>query len=325
MAEAILLTASDLMPLREDLTAMSGALDAVEAAVVAHYQGEIRQHNIVDRRPGEFEGIRLSLSAGDGLYSGLRIFGNPPHTRAFMLFEGETRQIIALMDYGVLNSLRVGAIAGVAAKHLAPSGAKTVGLIGSGWQAPPQVVALLRAVPGIERIRVFSPTQANREKFAATMTAATGVPVEPVGSVADAIAGADIVDLCAPGHFDLREPLFDPEWVKPGALVISMAGSQCTAEFVANARVVATSWHHLAQETAPKPPYDQLIPQGRFAEQDLTELGAVITKGANPRRSSSDHVLYELTGGNFHDLFVATWGYDWARAKGLGNPFDLSA
>ena len=324
MAEALLLTSSDMMPLREDTHAMSGALEAVEAAVVAHYQGDIRQHNIVDRRPGEFEGIRLSLSAGDGLYSGLRIFGNPPHTRAFMLFEGETRQMIALMDYGVLNSLRVGAIAGVAAKHLAPAGAKTVGLIGSGWQAPPQVVALLKAVPSIERIRVFSPTQANREKFAETMTAATGVSVEPVGSIADAIGDADIVDLCAPGHFDVREPLFDNEWVKPGALVISMAGSQCTAEFVANARVVATSWHHLAQETAPKPPYDELIASGRFREDDLTELGAVITKGANPRRTPSDRALYELGGGNFHDLFVATWGYEWAKSKGLGKPFDLT-
>ncbi|HEX5139692.1 MAG TPA: hypothetical protein VFX19_01985 [Dehalococcoidia bacterium] len=325
MPEAILLTASDLMPLREDIQSMDGALAAVEAAVVAHYNGNLRQYNVVDRRPGEFEGIRLSLSAGDGLYSGMRIFGNPPHTRAFMLFDGETRQMLALMDYGVLNSLRVGAIAGVAARHLAPAGARVMGLIGSGWQAPPQVVAMIKAVPSLERIRVFSPTAAHRESFASIMSRQTGIAVEPVASIADALGDADIVDLCAPGHFDVREPLFDAEWVKPGALVVSMAGSQCTSEFVASARVVATSWHHLSQEPAPKPPYDELIDQGRFGESDLTELGAVITKGAKPRRSASDRVLYELTGGNFHDLFVATWGYEWARARGLGKPFDLSS
>ncbi len=110
------------MPLRTNLDAMEGALSAVEAAVKANHDGIIRQYNVQDRRPGEFEGIRVSLSAGDGLYSGMRIFGNPPHTRAFMLFEGETRQLICLMDYGVLNSLRVGAIAGVAGRHLAPQG-----------------------------------------------------------------------------------------------------------------------------------------------------------------------------------------------------------
>src|SRR6266542_3825649 len=98
MAEAIMLTSADLMPLREDLRAMDGALKAVEEAVVANYEGEIRQHNLVDRRPDEFEGIRLALSAGDKVLSGLRIFGNPPHTRAYMLFDGETRAIKAFMD-----------------------------------------------------------------------------------------------------------------------------------------------------------------------------------------------------------------------------------
>ena len=123
MAGAILLTSSDLMPLRSNLEAMEGALNAVEAAVEAHGAGRLRQYNLVDRRPGEFEGIRVSLSAGDDLLSGMRVFGNPPHTRAFMLFDGETRQMLALMDYGVLNSLRVGAIAGVAGRYLAPPNA----------------------------------------------------------------------------------------------------------------------------------------------------------------------------------------------------------
>ncbi len=321
--DALLLTASDLMPLRSNLDAMEGALNAVEAAVKANHDGIIRQYNIQDRRPGEFEGIRVSLSAGDGLYSGMRIFGNPPHTRAFMLFEGETRQMICLMDYGVLNSLRVGAIAGVAGRHLAPQGAKTMGLIGSGWQAGPQVVAMLKAVPSLELIKVYSPTQANRENFAETMSAQMGKRIEPVGSIAEAIGDADIVDLCAPGHHDVREPLFDSEWIKPGALVVSMAAAQCTPEFVRSARVVATNWYVMAEETKPKAPYDTLIPDGAFTSDDLTELGRVIDGEANPRRSSSDRVLYELTGGNFHDLFVATWGYEWARSQGLGHSFDL--
>src|SRR5436305_13998048 len=118
---------------------MDGALTEVGAAMVAHHRGKIRQGRLVDRRPGEFEGIRVAVLAGDGLLSGMRVFGNPPHTRAFLLFDGTTRAMLALMDYGVLNSLRVGAIAGVAARHLALPGARTLGLIGSGWQAQPQV------------------------------------------------------------------------------------------------------------------------------------------------------------------------------------------
>jgi ornithine cyclodeaminase/alanine dehydrogenase-like protein (mu-crystallin family) len=325
MSEAVLLTASDLQPLRDDPNAMRGALDAVEAAIVAHYQGKVRQGRLVDRVPGEFEGIRVSLLSGDGLLSGMRVFGNPPHTRAFLLFDGVTRALMALMDCGVLNSMRVGATAGVAVRHLAPAGAKRMGLLGSGWQAPPQVSAMRAAMPTLESVRVYSPTPEHREAFARKMSAWLELEVEPVGSAQEALRDADVVDLCAPGHFDVREPLFEPDWVKPGALVISMAPNQYSAEFVQGARIVAASWENLAEEPAPRPPYDRLIESGAFTREHVTPLGAVIADGANPRRSAQETVAYHLEGGTVQDLFLATWGYEWARSQGLGKPFDLSA
>jgi alanine dehydrogenase len=322
MPDALLLTYSDFLPLREDPKAIHGALKAVEDAVKAQQSGIIRQHNVVDRYEGEFEGIRVALTAGEGIMSGMRLFGNPPHMRAYMLFDGITRAPIAFMDYGVLNSMRVGSIAGLAGKYLAPKGARTMALIGSGWQAPPQVLAMHAGVPTLERIKVFSPTQANREKFAATMTGQIGIPVEPVGSIQEAIDDADVVDLCAPGHHDLREPLFEGEWIKPGALVVSMAPSQTHADFVARSKVVSL-WHSLVTPAA-RPPFDQLIADGRLKEEDVLPLGAVID-GANPRSNPNDNVVYHLEGGTAHDLFVAMWGYEWAVSKGLGKPFDLRA
>jgi hypothetical protein len=81
------------------------------------------------------------------------------------------------------------------------------GFIGSGWQAPTQVQSIMRTVPTLERIKVFSPTRSNREKFAAEMAERHGITVDPVGSIEEAVRDADIVDLCAPGHFDAKEPL----------------------------------------------------------------------------------------------------------------------
>jgi ornithine cyclodeaminase/alanine dehydrogenase-like protein (mu-crystallin family) len=305
MSQAVLLSASDLRPLRDDPAHMRAALDAVESAIVAHQRGEVRQGRLVDRRPDEFEGIRLSLLAGDGLLSGMRVFGNPPHTRAFLLFDGETRALLALMDYGVLNSLRVGATAGVAARYLAPPRARTVGLLGSGWQAAPQVSALVAAVPTLEEIRVYSPTPEHREAFAGAMAARHDLPVLAVRSAAEAIRGADIVDLCAPGHFDVRTPLLEADWVAPGGLVISMAHNQYPTDLASVARLVAD------------------IPE--FSDAASVPLGEVIANGAQPRQAPQDRVIYRLEGGTVQDLFVATWGYTWARAQGLGQAFDLSA
>ena len=253
----------------------------VQAAIVAQHQGQIRQSRLVDRVPGEFEGIRVSLMAGEGLLSGMRIFGNPPHTRAFLLFDGVTRALLAIMDYGILNSLRVGATAGLAARYLAPRGARVMGLLGSGWQAPPQVYAMCRAIPTLERIRVWSPTRAHREAFGEEMTRRW---------VGEGIGRRRMRTISWTRGHD-RQPLFDTGWVKPGALVISMAPNQYTADFVQQARVVAASWETLAEEPAPRPPYDMLIERGAFSRNDVTPLGAVIVnaaiRGARQARPSS--------------------------------------
>ena len=299
----LMLTASDFAPLREDPAWMTGALDVVDRAIVAHHHGTVRQGRLVDRVPGEFEGIRVSLLAGDGLFSGMRVFGNPPHTRAFLLFDGTTRALLALMDYGVLNSLRVGATAGVAARYLAPSGAQTVALLGSGWQAPPQLFALHAALPALQKVRVYSPTPEHRRAFAEQMTSKLDLPVETCDSAEQAIRDADVVDLCAPGHFDVREPLFASEWIRPGALLISMAANQYPPGFDREVPLVVD------------------IPEG----ESSMPLGAVIVEGLNPRRHPTQSVIYRLEGGTIQDLFVAMWGYHWALERGLGHAFDLSA
>jgi ornithine cyclodeaminase/alanine dehydrogenase-like protein (mu-crystallin family) len=299
---ALILTAGDFAPLREDPAYMRDALDAVEAAIVAHHRGTVRQARLVDRVPGEFEGLRVSLLAGEGLLSGMRVFGNPPNTRAFLLFDGTTRALLALMDYGVLNSIRVGATAGVAARWLAPEDTATVGLLGSGWQAPTQLSALRAALPALQRVRVFSPTREHREAFARRMSTTLEMQVDAVSSAEEAIREADVVDLCAPGHFDERKPLFASEWIKPGALVISMAGNQYPQELADTAAHVVD------------------IPE----TENVIPLGAVIASEANSRLHPDDRVIYRLEGGTVQDLFVAAWGYTWARERGHGQPFDLS-
>jgi ornithine cyclodeaminase/alanine dehydrogenase-like protein (mu-crystallin family) len=298
---ALILTAGDFAPLRDDPAYMREALDSVEAAIVAHHRGTVRQGRLVDRVPGEFEGLRVSLLAGEGLMSGMRVFGNPPHTRAFLLFDGTTRALLALLDYGVLNSIRVGATAGVAARYLAPANTTRVGLLGSGWQAPTQLAALRAALPALRQVRVFSPNRAHREAFAQRMSATLEVRIDAVESAEEAIRDADLVDLCAPGHFDVREPLFASEWVKPGALVISMAGNQFAPDLAEKSAQVVDI-----------PETEASIP-----------LGAVIAQEANPRLHPDDTVIYRLEGGTVQDLFVATWGYTWATRRGLGQAFEL--
>jgi ornithine cyclodeaminase/alanine dehydrogenase-like protein (mu-crystallin family) len=109
-----------------------------------------------------------------------------------LLFSSDNGELLAIMNDGVLQRFRVGGANGVATKYLARHNAEIVGLIGSGWQAGTQVMAVCEARK-IKKIKVFSPTRANREKFALEISARVGVEIVPVESYETAARDVDIL------------------------------------------------------------------------------------------------------------------------------------
>src|SRR5712692_10165295 len=85
------------------------------------------------------------------------------------LYNGRTGQIQAIIDMGYLSSLRTGAASGVAAKYLAPNQARTLGIVGPGWQARFQVEAIMNACP-LQRVVVFGRTPKRRKEFIRQMS-----------------------------------------------------------------------------------------------------------------------------------------------------------
>ena len=109
-----------------------------------------------------------------------------------LLFSTANGELLAIMNDGVLQRFRVGGANGVSTKYLARADAETVGLIGSGWQAGTQVMAVCEARK-IRTIKVFSPTKANRENFAKETSARVGVEIVPVKSYEEAVKDVDII------------------------------------------------------------------------------------------------------------------------------------
>ena len=133
------------------------------------------------------------------------------------LFSMETGELVAVFPDGEMQRIRVGAANGVAAKRLARSDAATVGLLGSGFQAGAQLMAMC-AVRPIRRVRVFSPNPEHRESFAKEWSEKLRLPVEPVASGREAVAGADMVVAAT----NSAQPVFDKDWVKPGMFLTSI-------------------------------------------------------------------------------------------------------
>jgi len=128
-----------------------------------------------------------------------------------LLFSTETGEPLAIFPDGWLQRLRVGATNGLGAKYLARADARTVGLLGSGWQAGGQLMAIC-AVRKVERVRCYSTDRAHREAFAREWSEALAVSVEAVAAPEDAVRGADVV-LCATNSI---EHVFFERWVEPG-------------------------------------------------------------------------------------------------------------
>jgi alanine dehydrogenase len=127
------------------------------------------------------------------------------------LFSAETGEPLAMFPDGVVQRMRVAVTSALAAREMARRDASVMAIFGSGWQAGAHVPAFC-AVRHIKKVNAFSPTKANREKFAKEMERLVGVPVIPMNSAEEAAQDADI--LVAATNAITR--VIPPQWMKPG-------------------------------------------------------------------------------------------------------------
>ena len=124
------------------------------------------------------------------------------------LFDSESSELVAVIEADRLGQLRTGAASGVAARYLARADARTLGVIGCGYQAETQVACIRAAVPTIERVVAYCRTPEKLAAFCDTVGA------EPGESHRDAAAGDVVVTITSS-----RDPVLRGEWLSAGTLV----------------------------------------------------------------------------------------------------------
>jgi ornithine cyclodeaminase/alanine dehydrogenase-like protein (mu-crystallin family) len=185
-----------------DLKTMSGSWPAAGMAAI-RLNSDIVTGPIVNGLPRR---VKLHLSEPDGRYNG-----------AVLLFSTDTGQLLAMVNDGIMQRARVGATSGVAAKYLAREDAKTLGLLGTGFQAGGQLEAIC-SVRAFERIRIFSPTPDNRRRFAEHYRKLLDLDIRAVDSADKAVDGADVLVTAT----NSVSPTINPQWLKPGVHLSSI-------------------------------------------------------------------------------------------------------
>jgi len=158
---------------------------------------------------------------------------NRRYTGLVLLFSSENGEPLAIFPDGVLQRMRVGATNALGVKHLARQDARTVGILGSGWQAGAQLMGVC-AVRKVETIRCFSPNAQNRYAFAREWSEKLGVKVVPVSSPEEALNDVDIA-MCATNTID---NVFFEGWIKPGLHISSIKRPEVEMAAVKRADVV---------------------------------------------------------------------------------------
>lgn len=131
----------------------------------------------------------------------------------------ETAVPLAFINDGHLQHMRVAADSAIGTDIMARKDAVTLGLLGSGEMARAHVEALLE-VRNIRRIKVYSPTRANRERFAMEMRAKFGIDIVVCSQPREVYVDADLLAACT----DSVVPVIRGEWLEPGMHVISIGG-----------------------------------------------------------------------------------------------------
>lgn len=172
-----------------------------------HIEEDFRRWESFDKTPRvashSRDGVIELMPTSDGTIYGFKyVNGHPKNvasglqtvTAFGLLAEVASGYPVLLTEMTLLTALRTAATSAMAARHLAPKGARTMAMIGNGAQAEFQALAM-KAVLGIEAIRLYDIDPAATEKTARNLQG-SGLSVTACSTAQAAVEGAEIITTC---------------------------------------------------------------------------------------------------------------------------------
>jgi ornithine cyclodeaminase/alanine dehydrogenase-like protein (mu-crystallin family) len=302
------------------LLPMIECIDALDRAFAHAGAGQVdNKARSRIRMPGGFFHFMAAADGGQGVfgYKAYPSFAGPGGSKMMvMLYDYQSGELLTCMEAGRLGQIRTGAASGLATRYMAREAAKSVAVIGSGFQARTQLEAVC-AVRPIKEARVFSRRQERREDFASRSSERLGVEVRPVESAQECVEGADIVITIT----SAREPVALGEWLKDGAHINAAGGNHWLRREIDEAAVLRSELivvDDLEQARIECGDLLWLEARGTFRWDMAHELRDVVA-GRVPGRLSADGVtLFESMGVALEDIAAAELVYRKAKERGIG-------
>jgi ornithine cyclodeaminase len=326
--QVLIVSQSEVM----ELLPMSDCIDVMAQALTTLAQGEA----ILPLRPIMWLPERVGALGlmpgylGDIQAMGVKVVSVFPgnhgteydsHQGTVLLFETEHGRLLAMMDATEITAIRTAATSGVATRLLARGEANDLALLGSGVQAKSHLAAML-AVRDIQRVRVWSRNADHARHFAQAQAKKHGINVEVSGSVAEAVAGADIIctTTAAP------EPILHGDWLEPGVHINAVGSSVAFARELDTDAMVKSRLYVDRRESTVNEAGDFLFPQkeGAIDESHIVgEIGEILMGKVAGRQTDSEITLFKSLGLAVEDVASAYHIYKKATVTGRGTWVEL--
>ena len=275
-------------------------------------EGDFRRWPEFDKTPrvaahSEIGVIELMPTSDGAHYAFKYVNGHPSNTRtglqtvtAFgVLARVATGYPLLFAEMTLLTALRTAASSAVAARHLAPKGARLMAMIGNGAQAEFQALAM-QAVVGIEAVRLYDTDPAATAKCVRNL-AGSGLRVTACASAEEAVAGAQIITTCTA---DKRLATVLHDNMVGAGVHINAIGGDCPGKTELAPAILerATTFVEYPPQTRIEGEIQQMP-----ADYPVTELWQVITGSADGRVSASQITIFDGVGFAVEDFAALMW------------------
>lgn len=223
----------------------------------------------------------------------------------FLIFDAASgRPVAAIEDEHYISDIRTAAAGALAARHLAPSGIATAGVVGAGRQAELQARALYHERP-YRRLLIWARRADGADALAARLAPhLPRVAIRTVTDVEALVRQADVVVTTT----SATTPLIKADWLRPGQHITAIGADdagKCELEPACLLRANLVAVDEIASAFATGEVH-RARAEGHCLGDRVIELGAIID-GSMPGRPSRDAItIATFSGIGAQDVLAAS-------------------
>lgn len=281
---------------------------------------------------------------------GIKSYGSNPRNREqelprsilmMSLLDVDTGIPLAYMSANLLSAMRTAAVSGVAARYLSREDVDTVAVIGPGAMARHAMQAFLEVRPQITTVKIKGRSaegvrqfiQFCKEKFPQIQH------YQVCSQIQEACEGSDLIYFGTTNAQVYEEnPTIKEQWIKKGALVISVSALLTEKRLLASPHVKLVADHYRMYEDwgegRPRPVqrhvstllgmgfYDAVC-EGDIPREKIVDMGKILNGKARGRESDEEIILFAEGGLPVEDVAWACDCYNRARELQIGTPLLL--